>query len=40
MIISGMCRKGLPIKGEKILGVRKGKIPYSFRPNSSPIWLE
>ena len=40
VIISGMCRKGLPIKGEKILGVRKGKIPYSFRPNSSPIWLE
>jgi hypothetical protein len=22
-----MCRKGLPIRGEKILGVRKGKTP-------------
>jgi hypothetical protein len=27
VIISGMCRKGHSIGGEKILGVREGKIP-------------
>jgi len=28
VIISGMCRRGHPIRGEKILGVREGKTPY------------
>jgi hypothetical protein len=30
VIVSGMCRKGHPIKGEKILGVREGKTPIFF----------